>query len=71
MGVTEWIEFGQNNDGTHSIMCSRCGSKYKSKGHARSIYTREHFAYCPRCGARMQSNVNTTEFIVGVQSKGE
>ena len=71
MGITEWIELGQNKDGTHNIMCLNCGSVAQSKGHARSIYTREHFIYCPYCGARMQSYVNTTEFIVGVQSKGE
>ena len=65
MGVTEWIEFGQNNDGTHSIMCSRCGSRFKSKGHARSAYTREHFVYCPICGARMQVYTNTTEITIG------
>lgn len=70
-GKAEWIEFGQNKDGTHSIMCSRCGCKLKSKGHARSIYTREHFAYCPMCGTKMQVYTNTTEYIVGVQSKGE
>lgn len=71
MGVKEWLELGQNKDGTHIIMCLNCGSVAQSKGHARSIYTREHFIYCPYCGARMQSNVNTTEYIVGVQSKGE
>lgn len=71
MGVTEWIEFGQNKDGTHSIMCSSCGGKVKSKGHARSIYTRKHFVYCPMCGERMQSYANTTEYIVGGQSRGE
>ena len=66
MRVIEWIEFKQNKDGTHSIMCSCCGCVVQSKGHARSIYTREHFVYCPVCGARMQSYVNTTEYIVGV-----
>lgn len=54
MGVAEWIEFEQNKDGTHNIMCSRCGSKFKSKGHARSAYTRQHFNYCPMCGAKMK-----------------
>ena len=70
MRVIEWIELGQNKDGTHSIMCSRCGGKLKSKGHARSVYTRQHFKYCPMCGERVQSYVNTTEYIVGVQLKG-
>lgn len=71
MGITEWIEFGQNMDGTHNIMCSRCGSKFKSKGHARSAYTRQHFNYCPNCGARMQSQINTTENTDEIQSEGE
>lgn len=74
MGITEWIEFEQNKDGTHSIMCSSCGGKVKSKGHARSIYTREHFIYCPYCGSRMQSNDRLMDMIGAkeiVDNKGE
>lgn len=70
MRVIEWIEYGQNKDGTHSIMCSICGGKLKSKGHARSIYTREHFTYCPYCGVK-QSQINTIENTNEIQSKGE
>ena len=51
----EWVELGQNKDGTHSICCGACGvGKYKSKGHARSYYTREKYKYCPHCGADMR-----------------
>ena len=70
MRVIEWIELGQNKDGTHSIMCSICGGKLKSKGHARSIHTREHFVYCPYCGVR-HSQINTIENTNEIQSKGE
>ena len=52
--MNEWVELGQNKDGTHNICCGVCGvGKFKSKGHARSYYTRHKFKYCPNCGARM------------------
>lgn len=51
----EWIELGQNKDETHNICCGVCGvGKFKSKGHARSYYTRQKFKYCPNCGAKMK-----------------
>ena len=52
--MNEWVELGQNKDGTHNICCGVCGvGKFKSKGHARSYYTRHKFKYCPNCGAKM------------------
>lgn len=52
--MNEWIELGQNKDGTHNICCGVCGvGKFKSRGHARSYYTRHKFKYCPNCGAKM------------------
>lgn len=50
----EWIELGQNKDVTHNIMCSVCGGKLKSKGHARSYNTKKYYVFCPRCGAKMK-----------------
>ena len=50
----EWIELQQNDDGTHNIQCSVCRFCFKSKGHARSYYTRKHYAFCPHCGAKMK-----------------
>lgn len=48
-----WIEYGENEDGTHNICCSICDGFIKSKGHANSCYTRNKYRYCPNCGARM------------------
>lgn len=48
-----WIEYGENKDGTHNILCSVCDGFLKSKGHANSCYTRNKYRYCHNCGARM------------------
>lgn len=48
-----WIEYGENEDGTHNICCSVCDGFFKSKGHANSCYTRNKYRYCHNCGARM------------------
>jgi len=53
-GMGEWIEMGQNEDGTHNICCSICGAGYKTRGHARSYHTRERFRFCPHCGIPMK-----------------
>ena len=63
--MNEWVELGQNKDGTHNICCGVCGvGKFKSKGHARSYYTRHKFKYCPNCGAKMadRKTENGSEF---------
>ena len=58
--MNEWVELGQNKDGTHNICCGVCGvGKFKSKGHARSYYTRHKFKYCPNCGAKMNADRKT------------
>lgn len=58
--MNEWIELGQNKDGTHNICCGVCGvGKFKSRGHARSYYTRHKFKYCPNCGAKMNADRKT------------
>lgn len=49
----EWIEMGENKDGTHSISCSECKRKYKTRGHARSWNVKDKYRWCPNCGARM------------------
>lgn len=48
-----WIEYGENQDGTHNMRCSKCGAGLKSKGHANSYYTKHKYRYCQNCGARM------------------
>lgn len=50
-----WIEYGENEDGTHNICCSVCDGFIKSKGHANSCYTRNKYRYCHNCGARMDA----------------
>lgn len=50
----KWIEKGVNKDGTHNICCSVCSAGFKSRGHANSIYTKERFVFCPKCGADMK-----------------
>ena len=50
----EWIEMGENEDGTHNIKCSYCNMFSKSKGHARSYYTKHIMKYCNHCGAKME-----------------
>ncbi len=58
--MNEWVELGQNKDGTHNICCGVCGvGKFKSRGHARSYYTRHKFKYCPNCGAKMNADRKT------------
>lgn len=51
-----WIEYGENEDGTHNICCSICDGFIKSKGHANSCYTRNKYRYCHNCGARMDED---------------
>ena len=53
-----WIEYGENEDGTHNICCSVCNGFFKSKGHANSCYTRNKYRYCYNCGARMDEEVD-------------
>ena len=48
----KWIECGANSDGTHNIKCNQCEEGYKSKGHAKSIYTRAKYRFCPNCGSK-------------------
>lgn len=48
-----WIEYGENQDGTHNMRCSKCGAGLKSKGHANSYYTKHKYRYCRNCGAKM------------------
>ena len=50
----EWIEMGQNEDGTHNVKCNQCDSAYKMRGHAKSISTKLKYRFCPHCGARMK-----------------
>ena len=50
----EWIEMGQNENGTHNVKCNQCDNSYKIHGHAKSIYTRYNYKFCPHCGARMK-----------------
>ena len=52
--IGNWIEYGINKDGTHSICCDQCGGKIKSKGHAHSVYTANTYEYCPHCGSHME-----------------
>jgi len=52
--VGEWIEMGQNEDGTHNVKCDQCDSAYKMRGHAKSINTKLKYRFCPHCGARMR-----------------
>ena len=52
--VGEWIEMGQNEDGTHNVKCNQCDNVYKMRGHAKSIYTKYHYRFCPHCGADMR-----------------
>ena len=74
--MNEWIELGQNKDGTHNICCGVCGvGKFKSKGHARSYYTRHKFKYCPNCGAKMadrktEPQTNADNAFQNVESVG-
>lgn len=71
--MNEWVELGQNKDGTHNICCGVCGvGKFKSRGHARSYYTRHKFKYCPNCGARMADRKTEpqTSKIIEAYSKG-
>lgn len=49
----EWIEMGENEDGTHNIKCNQCGQGYQTRGHAHSLNTREKYKFCPSCGAKM------------------
>ena len=53
-----WIEYGENEDGTHNICCSICDGFIKSKGHANSCYTRNKYRYCHNCGARMDEEID-------------
>ena len=78
--MNEWVELGQNKDGTHNICCGVCGvGKFKSKGHARSYYTRHKFKYCPNCGAKMAdrkteptiSKMEQVDKDINVRSKTE
>ena len=54
----EWIEMGQNEDGTHNVKCNQCDSAYKMRGHAKSISTKLKYRFCPHCGARMKGADN-------------
>lgn len=53
-----WIEYGENQDGTHNMRCSKCGTGLKSKGHANSYYTKHKYRYCNNCGAKMDEEVD-------------
>lgn len=70
-----WIEKNTNKDNTHNIYCSRCGGFIKSRGHAHSYYTRDKWAYCPNCGARMdgkdQSDKEYEDSILAAQKSEE
>lgn len=57
----EWIEMGENEDGTHNIKCSYCNMCTKSKGHANSYYTKHIMRYCNSCGARMKGAEDETD----------
>ena len=50
----EWIEMGQNENGTHNVKCNQCHYGYKMRGHAKSIDTERKYRFCPHCGARMK-----------------
>ena len=63
--MNEWVELGQNKDGTHNICCGVCGvGKFKSRGHARSYYTRHKFKYCPNCGARTADHKTEPQYDI-------
>lgn len=49
----KWLEMGTNADGTHNIKCDQCGEGFKTKGHARSYYTKDKYKFCPHCGTDM------------------
>ena len=67
--MNEWVELGQNKDGTHNICCGVCGvGKFKSKGHARSYYTRHKFKYCPNCGAKMADRKTEPQTVISYMS---
>lgn len=52
-----WIEVAKYSDGRHEIECSKCGSHIYDRGHANSYVVKEKYKYCPRCGAKMESEV--------------
>ena len=51
----EWIEMGENKDGTHNIRCNQCGESFKARGHANSYNTKKKYRFCPHCGADMRA----------------
>lgn len=50
----KWMEMGTNADGTRNIKCDQCGEGFKTRGHARSYYTKNKYKFCPNCGAKME-----------------
>lgn len=68
--VAHWVEGRTDNPNVHNIICSHCIEGYQSKGHANSIYTKEKFKYCPKCGYRMiRVNENEVDMTDKAQRK--
>lgn len=66
-----WIDGGRNRDGTFNIYCSECGAGFKTRGHARSIYTAKKFKVCPTCGIKMQLSQRNGDLVKDLVKEAE